>query len=161
MQIGHPRLRPTQPTGSVLLVALLTLFVLSILGSAFLGISLTENNITFNAIYSEGAFTAAEAGAQAGMAQLSANPTTSVQAIPSTTFATTYTYQSGHRADAGPQPLVFRGARSEPGYSAAFGTGYNPAGFAFNSYQINSTGAGPRNAQREVEMLAEYGPVPQ
>ena len=27
--------------------------------------------------------------------------------------------------------------------------------------QINATGTGPKNAQRELEALAEYGPIPQ
>jgi len=161
MGTGHPRLRPTQPTGSVLLIALLCMFMLSILGTVFLGISLTEHNITYNAVYSEGAFTAAEAGIQAGVAQLSPNTTTSAQAIPATTFATSYSYQSGHRADKTPQELQFIGKRVEPGYNLARGTGYNPAGYTFRSYQINVTGAGPRAAQREVEVLAEYGPLSQ
>ncbi len=160
MHTRHPRLRPTRSTGSVLLVALLTMFVLSILGSAFLGISLTENNITYNAIYSEGAFTAAEAGIQTGVAQLSANTTTSAQPIPSTTFASTYNYQSGHRADTSPQPLQYAGERNQPGYNLSVGTVYVPKGWIFRDYQINVTGAGPRAAQREVEVLAEYGPIP-
>jgi hypothetical protein len=161
MGIGHPRLRATRPTGSVLLVALVCMFVLSILGTVFLGMSLTEHNITYNAVYSEGAFTAAEAGIQAGVSQLSANTTTSAQAIPSTAFAGNYNYQSGHRADRDPQPLQFVGKRVEPGYNLARGTGYNPSGYTFHSYRINVTGAGPRAAQREVEVLAEYGPVGQ
>jgi hypothetical protein len=137
------------------------MFVLSILGTVFLGISLTEHNITYNAVYSEGAFTAAEAGIQAGVAKLSANTTTSTQAILSTDFANGYKYQSGHRADRDPQELQFIGKRVEPGYNLARGTGYNPAGYTFRSYQINVTGAGPRSAQREIEVLAEYGPTGQ
>ena len=159
MDTGHPRLRPTRQTGSVLLVALLCMVVLSILGSAFLGISLTEHKITYNAIYSEGAFTSAEAGVQAGVAQLSPNTTTSALPIPPTTFANTYTYQSGHRADTTPQPLQYAGVRNQPGYNLSKGTVYVPAGWVFRDYQINVTGAGPRASQREVEVLAEYGPV--
>ncbi len=161
MATGLPRLRATRTAGSVLLVALLCMFVLSVLGTVFLGISLTEHNITYNAVYSEGAFTAAEAGIQAGVAQLSPDTTASTQAIPSTTFAASYSYQSGHRSDKNPQALQFVGKRIEPGYNLSRGTGYNPSGYTFHSYQINVTGAGPRTAQREVEVLAEYGPVGQ
>ncbi len=158
---SRSRLRPARTRGSVLLVALLTMLVLSILGSAFISISLTENNITYNAISSEGAFTAAEAGIQVGVAQLSANTTTSAQAIPTTNFATGYTYQSGRRLDTTPQPLQYAGKRNQPGYNLAKGTVYVPAGWVFRDYQINVTGTGPRSAQREVEVLAEYGPVPE
>jgi Tfp pilus assembly protein PilX len=150
--------------GSVLMIALLVMIVLSLLGVALLTLSGTEHNIAYNALWSEGAFAAADAGIQTGLNQLSANSTTSTAAIPVTAIGTgTYTYQfrSGHRADPGPQPLVFKGSRIATGYSLAIGTGYNPSGYAFNSYQINATGSGPRNAQREIEVLAEYGPVAQ
>jgi beta-glucanase (GH16 family) len=157
----HPRLRTARPAGSVLVVALVCMLVLSILGTVFLGISVTEHNIAYNAVYSEGAFTAAEAAVQTGVAQLSANTTTSAQAIPVTAFATDYNYRSGRRTDATPQPLEFSGKRVEPGYNLARGTGYNPAGYTFHSYRIPVTGAGPRSAQRELEAMAEFGPVPE
>jgi hypothetical protein len=159
MGTGHPRLRPTRPAGSVLLVALLCMFVLSVLGTVFLGISLTEHNITYNTVYSEGAFTAAEAGIQAGVAQLSPNTTTSTQAIPSTAFVGNYNYQSGHRADRSPQPLEYVGNRTRPGFNLSRGNPYIPKGWVFRDYRIAVTGAGPRAAQREVEVLAEYGPT--
>jgi hypothetical protein len=150
--------------GSVLMIAMFVLIVLSLLGVALLSLSGTESNIAQNALWTEGAFAAAESGVQTGLNQLSANAANSTQAIPVTAIGTgTYTYQfrSGRRTDAGPQPLQFRGSRVEAGYSIALGTGYNPAGYAFHSYQINATGTGPRNAQRELETLAEYGPVAQ
>ena len=150
--------------GSVLMIALFVMIVLSLLGVALLTLSGTEHNIAYNALWSEGAFTAADAGVQTGLNQLSANSTTSIAAIPVTAIGTgiyTYQFRSGHRADAGPQPLVFKASRIEAGYSIAIGTGYNPSGYAFNSYQINTTGSGARNAQRELEALAEYGPVAQ
>jgi hypothetical protein len=56
---------------------------------------------------------------------------------------------------------VFRGSRIEKGYNIAIGTGYNPSGYGFHSYQIDATGTGPRSALRELEVLAEYGPVAQ
>ncbi|MGD0266264.1 MAG: hypothetical protein ABSD47_15105 [Candidatus Methylomirabilota bacterium] len=161
---GRRHARYRNQRGSVLMIALLVMIVLSLLGVALLTLSGTEHNIAYNALWSEGAFAAADAGIQTGLNQLSANSTTSTAAIPVTAIGTgTYTYQfrSGHRADPGPQPLVFKGSRIATGYSLAIGTGYNPSGYAFNSYQINATGSGPRNAQREIEVLAEYGPVAQ
>jgi hypothetical protein len=138
--------------------------VLSLLGVALLTLSGTEDNIAYNALWSEGAFAAADAGVQTGLNQLSPNSATSTVAIPVTTIGTgTYTYQfrSGQRTDTSPQPLVFMGSRVATGYSLAIGTGYNPSGYAFYSYRIDATGSGPHNAQREIEVLAEYGPVAQ
>ena len=160
--------RARQQRGSVLMIAVFVLIVLSLLGIGLLTLSGTESNIAQNALWTEGAFAAAEAGVQTGLNQLSANAGTSITPIPpagpAVTIGTgTYTYQfrSGRRTDAGPQPLQFRGTRVEAGYSIAIGTNYNPSGYAFHSYQINATGTGPRNAQRELETLAEYGPVAQ
>ena len=147
--------------GSVLMIALFIMIALSILGVALLTLSGTESNISYNGLWAEGAFNAAEAGIQTGLDKLSANAAASAQAIPVTTIGSAYQFRSGHRADPGSQPFLFRGERGEAGYSLAVGTGYNPSGYAFHSYQINSTGSGPRNAQREVEVLAEYGPVAQ
>lgn len=147
--------------GSVLMIAMFVLIVLSLLGVALLTLSGTESNIVYNDLWSEGSFAAADAGIQTGLNQLAANPATATQAIPVTAIGGTYQFRSGHRADAGPQPLLFKGSRVESGYSIAIGTGYNASGYAFQSYQINATGTGPKNAQREIEALAEYGPVAQ
>jgi hypothetical protein len=151
------------------MIALFVMIVLSLLGVALLTLSGTESNISYNALWSEGTFAAAEAGIQTGLSQLSANASTSILKIPNdgtnylTIGAGTYTYQywSGHRSDTTPQDLVFKGVRIEAGYSIAIGTGYNPSGYTFNSYLINASASGPRNAQREIETMAEYGPVAQ
>ena len=112
-------------------------------------------------IWSEGALHAADAGVNRGLNQLNANAQTSIQAIANTGIGLVYRYRSGRRTDNAPQPLQFVGSRTEAGYSIAVGTGYNPSGYAFHAYQINATGTGPRNARREVEIQAEYGPVAQ
>jgi hypothetical protein len=121
--------------------------------------------MAFNTVWAEGAFTAAEAGINAGINQLSANTTLSTQPVSCNPAVfgscSVYTYRSGGKDDAGAQPLQFVTSRTEPGYSIAIGTGYNPSGYSFNSYQINATGTGPRNALREIEVQAEYGPVAQ
>lgn len=145
--------------GSVMVIALLMIAVLMLLGSALLMLSSTESAIGFNAVRAEGAFQAAEAGINAGIDQLSANVTTATRAIPTTTIGGTFSYRSGHRADAGPQPLVYVSTRGQAGYSLESGTGYNNRGYFFYTYQINATGTGPRNAQREIEVQAEFGPA--
>ncbi len=147
--------------GSVMVIALLLMALLSLLGMTLLTVAGLGHGTAFNAIWSEGALFAADAGVQAGMNQLSANSTTSTQAIPITSIGGVYSFRSGRRNDAGPQPLQFMGTRVEPGYSLAVGSGYNPAGYAFHSYLITATGTGPRGAQREIEARAEYGPIAQ
>ena len=147
--------------GSVLLLSLMALVILSLLGAGLLTMSGTETFVTFRSVYREGSFYAAEGGIHVGLDQISANTATSTQAIPVTNIGNWYAYRSGRRNDPGPQPLQFVGTRPGTGYSIAVGTGYNPAGYIFYNYQMNVTGTGPRNALREVEALAAYGPVPE
>jgi hypothetical protein len=127
--------------------------------------SLTEDTIASNDVWSEGAFHAAEAGLHAGIDQLGVNVAAATAPIPATTILATingsYGYRSGGRAAGAPQPLSFIGTTTTPGYSIGLGTGYNnPQGYVFYVYQINATGTGPRGAVREVESQAAYGPVP-
>jgi len=156
---------PGGSPGSVMILALLIMVLLSLLGMTLLTVAGLGHGTAFNAIWSEGALFAADAGIQRGMNQLSPNPTTSTQAIPVTNIPDAangpYSFRSGRRTDTSPQPLQFMGTRVEPGYSLAIGSGYNPAGYAFHSYQITATGTGPRSAQREIEARAEYGPIAQ
>lgn len=162
-------LSPGGPPGSIMVIALLLMALLSLLGMTLLTVAGLGHSTAFNAIWSEGALFAADAGIQTGINQLSPNPATSTQAIPNDgtpsvsigTGTYTFAFRSGRRTDAGPQPLQFMGTRVEPGYSLAIGSGYNPAGYAFHSYQITATGTGPRSAQREIEARAEYGPIAQ
>lgn len=153
--------RWTGQAGSVLLLSLLAMVVLSLLGAALLTMSGSETFVSSRVVYREGAFYAAEAGVHTGLDQLSMNTATSTQPLPVTNIGDWYAYRSGRRADPGPMPFQFRGTRPATGYSAAVGTGYNPAGYVFFDYQMNVTGSGPRTATREVEALGAYGPVPQ
>lgn len=154
-------LQPRGETGSVLVIALLLMILLSLLGLTLLTVAATEHSVAFNSLWSEGALMAAEAGVNRGLNQLTANAQTSLQAIPATAIASTYSFRSGPRTATTPQPLAFIGSRTEEGYSIAQCTGYNPCGYVFHTYQITATGTGPRNARREVEVRAEYGPVAQ
>ena len=147
--------------GSVMLVALFVMVILSLLGAVFLTLSTTESSLAYNALWSEGAFYAAEAGVETGLDRLSPNVDTSTQAIATTTIGDSYNYRSGRSTDDTAQPLQFIRTRSAAGYSAEVGTGYNPSGYAFYVYQLNVTGTGPRNARRELEVQAEFGPVAQ
>lgn len=147
--------------GTVLVLSLLAMVALSLLGAALLTMSGSETFVSYRTVYREGAFYAAEGGIHIGLDQISANTATSTLPIPLTNIGGNYTYRSGRRGDPGPQPLVFVGTRPGTGYSVAVGTGYNPAGYVFFNYQMNVTGTGPRNAQREVEALASFGPVPE
>lgn len=155
-----PQFRKSEK-GSVMLVALFAMVILSLLGVVFLTLSNTESIVASNTMWSEGAFYAAESAIQAGIDQLSPNLATATAAIPQTTIGTDYAYRSGRRTETGAQPLQFVRSRTAAGYSVEAGTGYNPAGYSFYVYQINATGTGPRNAQREIEVQAEFGPVPQ
>ena len=155
-------LHPRQEAGSVLVVALLLMVLLSLLGITLLTVAATEHTVAYNSLWSEGSLMAAEAGVNVGLNQLSANATTSMQAIPLTRIPNAaqgpYQYRSGTRTS-GVQALQFVSTRTEPGYSIAVGTGYNRSGYVFDTYQINATGTGPRFAVREVEIQAEYGPI--
>jgi Tfp pilus assembly protein PilX len=142
--------------GSILVIALLFMTLLSLLGITLLTVASTEHSLAYNAVWSEAALMAAEAGVNQGVSQVSANPVTSIAAIPVTTLATNYTYRSGKQTDSGPQPLAFVGTRTEAGYALSTNSGYT-----FNVYRITATGTGPNSAQREVESQVEYGPVSQ
>jgi hypothetical protein len=147
-------------------IALLLMVLLSLLGVTLLTVAATEHTVAFNGLWSEGALSAAEGGVNRGLNQLNANAETSLTRYPdcdtcALPISTGFNYRSGRKTDGGPQPLTFVGTRVEEGYSVAVGTGYNPSGYAFHTYQINATGTGPRNARREVEIRAEYGPVAQ
>lgn len=147
--------------GSALMVALLVMVVLSLLGAAFLGLSNSETLVVSNAVASEGAFFGAEAAVNTGLSQLGPNVTISTLPIPVTEIAPSYEYRSGTRNDTAPQPIQFLRSETGPGYSIEVGTGYNASGYVFNVYQVNGTGTGPRNAQREIEVQALYGPASQ
>ena len=162
---GKRRAQSRNQRGSVIVIALFVMIILSLLGITLLTLSGTESNIAYNALWSEGAFAAAEAGVERGLSQIGPNAKDSITKFPDSgtlsigTGTYTYGYRSGRKSDTTPTDLVFKGTRNVAGYNLALGTGYNTAGYTFNVYQLNATGMGPRNAQREIEVLAQYGPV--
>jgi hypothetical protein len=142
-------------------MAVLMTALLVVLGTALVTMSVSETNVARNDEWSEGAFYAAEAGLEAAIDQLSGDPDASTQPIAVTGVAESYSFRSGGRADSTPQPLRYVGSQPGSGYTVNVGTGYNPSGYAFRVYEINATGTGPRNAQREIEAQVEVGPVAQ
>ncbi len=154
--------RTDRETGSVLVFALIVMFLLSFLGLTLLTVAATEHSLALNAVWYDGALAAAEAGLNQGMDQLSPNAVSSTQAIAVTSLAqNSFRFRSGRRTDAGPQPLTFVEEHSASGYAMGAGTGYNAGGYVFRTYQINATGIGPRDTiMREVEARVDLGPVP-
>ena len=78
-------------------MALFVLIILSLLGFVLITSSNTESSVAINGLWAEGAFSAAEGGLHTGIDQLSANPTTSIVAVPVTTIGDSYSYRSGRR----------------------------------------------------------------
>jgi hypothetical protein len=156
-------LRPQRQEGSVLVIALLLMTLLSILGITLLTVASTEHSLAFNAVWSEEALMAAEAGVNRGINQLGANAITSTTKIDEVSLdaANQFKYRSGPKTPDVSAPLGFVGTRAESGYSISVGTGYNPSAYVFYQYQIIATGKGPNNAVREVQVQAEYGPIAQ
>jgi len=114
----------------------------------------TEHSLAYNAVWSEAALMAAEAGVNQRVSQVSANPVTSIAAIPVTTLATNYNYRAGSK----PTPAHNRSRSWEPGQRPI--RFVDDSGYTFNVYRI-CNGTGPNSAQREVESQVEYGPVSQ
>lgn len=145
--------------GSALVLVMLLLVLFLALGMAILSAALLESTIGTNDEWFEGALYAAEAGVATGVAQVNGDIDDSTLEIPDSRLDDRYRFRSGGRADDAPQPLTYRGAGRSSGYSVGLGTGYNPSGYLFLQYQVNATGSAPRNIDREVESLVEYGPV--
>lgn len=144
--------------GMALVVAIMMMAIMLSITGAGLLFSGIDLKISGNLRSGTQAFYAAETGVNIGINQLMVN-----QAAATAPFAGTmdegFAYRSGRRDDSGSQPLEFSGMRTAAGYSIGTGTGYNPSGYGFYTYEINVTGTGPMGTAREIEALAQYGPV--
>lgn len=156
LEIARRTLRSER--GITLAVTLMVMVIMLVIIGAGLVFSGLDLRITGNYRAGTHAFYAADAGINVGLSQLTVNHTLASAPF-SGTIAGGYAFRSGPRTATTPQPLQFRGMRTETGYSIGSGTGYNPSGYVFYTYQINVTGNGPLGAAREVEAQAEYGPV--
>ena len=143
--------------GSTLVIVLLVTLLLLLLGTVLLWTSETESAIAANDYWSEGAFQAAEAAVQVAVDGLDAVNSSQVVALES--IGDQFQYRSGGRADSEPQPPQFVDKVVAPGYAIADGSGYRSSGYANVVYQVNGTGMGPRNTEREIEVQVEIGPV--
>jgi Tfp pilus assembly protein PilX len=145
------RRRLTDERGSVLVLALFIMALLMATGVVLLRMSGSETDIAYNTVWSEGSFYAAEAALSIGIDQLGPTLVTNV-ALANTALGPQFTQQGN---------VQFLGTTAQPGYSLGSGTGYNPSGYVFFTYTVTGTGTGPRNAQRQVEVRASFGPVAQ
>lgn len=163
MRTGAPSagsIRSRGEEGSVLIVALLIMVLLFMLGAGLYSTAESEAVITSNDELSEGAFYAAEAAVQIAIDQIGPNPAQNIEnVVAAEQIGGQFTFRSGRRTDNAAEPPTYIGENTAPGYSIGSGTGYNTARYVFDIYQINATGTGPRNAQREVEVQVQYGPV--
>ena len=144
---------------SLVVVIMLMVILLAITGAGLLFSSI-DLRVSTNYRVGTQAFYAADTGVSAGFAQIVMDPTVSTAPIPRTETAigSGLFYCSGTIANTGgncatPQPLTVAPV-NVPGY--ALGT----PGYSFYQYQIDATGVGPLGATRQVQALAQYGPVP-
>ena len=158
----HPNLLGTLKSEDGLALAVIIMLMALLLSMTGVGLTLSGVDLKVSPNFKTGtqALHAADAGVHVGASQLTLN-----QAVASAPFSgslnTSFAYRSGSRFDTVPQPLLYRGMKTGPGYSIGVGTGYKPSGYAFFAYQINVTGTAPAAAAREIEAQAEYGPVKQ
>lgn len=150
--------RPRSEEGAVIIVALLVMVLLLMLGATLLSVSEDEAAVAVNDQWSEGAFYAAEAAVQQSLDGMS--DVSSSAAIDVTPIGDGFTYRTGGRDTAAAAPTL-TGTVSRSGYAVGTTTGYNSSTYVFNLYKINGTGMGPRNAEREVEVEVEVGPMAQ
>lgn len=144
--------------GMALLVAIMIMAVMLSISGAGLLFSGLNLKISGNFRSGTQAFYAAETGVNVGINQLVVNQAAATAPLAGTINGD-FAYRSGRRDKSVSQPLEFHGMRTAAGYSIGTGTGYNPSGYGFYTYQINVTGTGPMGTAREIEAMAQYGPV--
>jgi hypothetical protein len=154
MENRSPR---TGERGSAVVIAMLLVVLLFLLGVALLATSETESAIAANDQWAEGAFQAADAAVQVSIDRLDVGSTD--QTVEATALGEVFAYRSGGRDDTEAQPPNLVAELPEAGYAVGTTTGYNSSGYVFQVYEIQGTGTGPRNTEREVEVQVELGPV--
>lgn len=142
---------------SLVVVIMLMVIILAITGAGLLFSSI-DLRVSGNYRVGTQAFYAADTGASAGFAKIVMDPTISTAPFSGTLNSGSLTYCSGTPTTSNnctnPQPLTVTPI-TVPGFSLGAGTGYS-----FYLYQIDATGVGPLGATRQVQALAQYGPVP-
>lgn len=135
--------------GSVLVLAIFIMALLLATGMIMLRMSASETDIAYNTVWSEGSFYAAEAALSVGIDQLGPTLVDPV-AFAATPLGTEYTRQGN---------VAFIGTIPQPGYSIPAFPTYGTTGYGYYVYTVTGTGTGPRNAQRQLETRAIFGPV--
>ena len=139
----------TDQRGMATMVAISIMVLLLVAGVFLVRASSTEGDIAYGSMWAEGSFFAADAAINVGLDTVAPNITTAT--IPSTTLGS-FSYSGA---------VNLSGTTRQPGYSIGIGTGYNPSGFAFYNFAVSGTGNGPRSAQRQIDVVATYGPIAQ
>ena len=147
--------------GMALAVLTMLIAILASMTGAALLFSRIDLMISGNYRTGTGALYAADAGVGEALNQLSGNLAASKVKIPSAGNARQigdYSYRSGRRTDAGPQPIDHIGFNTLANYQLGSGT---QGGYVVHLYDIHMTGMGPLNSStREIQALGQYGPVP-
>jgi hypothetical protein len=145
-------LRVADQRGTVLLLSLFVMMFLLVAGAFLLRMSSAETDISYNTVWGEGSFFAAEAGLSVAVDAI--GPTTTA---PCPTAPSAVTPIDGHYSYQGNS--CFIGTTNQPRYAIGYTGGYVPSGYRFNSHNVTGTGTGPRNAQRQIQARALFGPT--
>lgn len=147
--------------GMALAILTMLIAILASMTGAALLFSRVDLMISNNFKKGTGALYVADAGVGVALNQLSGNLTASSAAIGPTSIGD-YTYRSSApgETDNTAKPLNHTGFKTAPGYSMGVGTGYNPGGYIFHTYDIQITGEGPLTSARVIEAMGQFGPVP-
>ena len=147
--------------GIALAVLTMLMAILTSMTGAALVFSRIDLMISNNFRKGTQALYAADAGISHGLNQLQGNVANSTAAI-TLVLGDGFSYRSSlpGETDKTPKPLIHTGTQSAAGYSLASGTGYNPAGYVFVTYDIHVTGEGPLSSARVIEAQGAYGPMP-
>lgn len=155
-------LRVTNQRGTVIVLALFIMAFLMVAGAFLLRMSSAETDISYNTVWGEGSFFAAEAGLSVSVDQIGPQlvpvpgacppPTVTVVTVPTTALDGNHSFQG---------TSCFMGTTNQPGYAIGYGGGYVPQGYVFHTHNVTGTGTGPRNAQRQIQARALFGPMAQ
>jgi hypothetical protein len=130
--------------GMALVIALIILLVLTFIGLSSISSTIFESKISGNERWGSAAFYAAKGGVDVGISRL---PDTSSY---SGNIGSDETYRSGRMTPSVPQPLIYYGTMTRPGYDVMW---------EFRRYQVNATGQA-FGAMKEIEVQVSMGPFP-
>jgi Tfp pilus assembly protein PilX len=130
--------------GTVFVIALIMLIVLTLIGVGSINTSVFEAKLSGNERLRDAAFYAASGGVEVGISRL---PDTAAY---SGKIGSDESYRSGTLTDSSPQPLKNLGLMFKPGFETSW---------QFKRYQVNATGES-FGARTEIEVQVLLGPYP-